>query len=444
MGNSSCVQGTPSAEKDSNATIIHCGEATTKILRKSTSFNAAVTMIDLVNVMFDTDDTGANMTEDEMWNLFDSVDTNKDGYWSKSEMVAALVVLGTMGTITYSLSQIMACIPDEANMPFDEVKLLLRDHCEARENTQDSAAHEAATRLSCRKSNRQSIRQSVTHTNIEMQRIRHSGLGRHAGRNSFSFESQGPDAGMLMGKMIIDLYGCEQLTEAFLEEKFNAMDTKKQGYISQGDLRTALLSSLEVSCDECNAFIESMPGSAMNFEDFQEAVAKWLNFEVTDALEVAQENGHSEIIILDTEGLPYGFEQILYPLEEEVGVKGRAKYAIYEDLSTESELWRVHAIVRKGPTSKGCLQFPKAWRGLEEGALISATGIPEIASVSDDGCSATTTSKESAIAMAELSVASMLNRHSVIDIQAQAYPSEVLADCGDDSEDEEDSNETTV
>jgi uncharacterized UPF0160 family protein len=216
--------------------------------------------------------------------------------------------------------------------------------------------------------------------------------------------------------MIIDLYGCENLTETFLRVKFDSMDTKKQGYLSQSDLRAALLSSLSVSCDECTAFIESMPGSTLDFEDFQDSVSKWLKFEVEDSIEKAQEDGVGDVIVLDTEGLPYGFETILSALEEEAGAKGRAKYAIFQDMSTESESWKVHAIVRQGFSTKGCLQFPKSWRGLEDSALVNASGVPESASVSADGCTASCASKESAVALAKVSVASVLNRHSFMDM----------------------------
>jgi len=426
MGNTSCIrqtdecigQGTDSEEMsfNLNESFIQCGEATKKIIKRSGSkiiqrsgSFTAVTLIDILNVIFDTDDSGVSMTEEEMWNLFDSVDTNKDGYWSKSEMVAALLVLGSLGTCTLSFANVVNCIPDEANMSFDEIKLLLKDHlveqspCPAREDSHEileEAPRESSTRNSMRQSNRQSVRQSVT------QSTRQSGR-QSMKRSSFAFQSQGPEAGLLLGKMIIDLYGCEQLSDAFLLEKFNAMDTKKQGHLSQGDLRNSLLSSLSASCDECNAFIESMPGSTMDFEDFQESVSQWLNFEIAESLEFAQENGNGEVIVLDTEGLPSGFEKILYPLEEEAGVRGRTKYAIYQDAT--SELWRVHAIVRQGSSMKGCLQFPKYWRGLEGSDLINMCGVPESASVSADGCTATCATQESAIALAEMSVASCKN-----------------------------------
>jgi len=117
-------------------------------------------------------------------------------------------------------------------------------------------------------------------------------------------------------------------------------------------------------------------------------------------------------------------------LEEEAGVKGRAKYAIYEDASAESELWRVHAIVRQGSSRRmpppglsatnGCMQFPKSWRGLKGSDLIEMCGIPDSASVSVDGCTATCRSKESAVALAEMSVASLKNDY----MQVRAYLSE--------------------
>merc|ERR1719424_2018836 len=86
-----------------NNSFIQCGGATKKIIKRSGSFTA-VTLIDILNVIFDTNDSGVSMTEEEMWNLFDSVDTNKDGYWSKSEMVAALLALGSLGTCTLSFA----------------------------------------------------------------------------------------------------------------------------------------------------------------------------------------------------------------------------------------------------------------------------------------------------------------------------------------------------
>jgi len=444
MGNTSCIrQGADSEEmsfNNVNDSFIQCGEATKKIIKRSGSFTA-VTLIDILNVIFDTDDSGVSMTEEEMWNLFDSVDTNKDGYWSKSEMVAALLVLGSLGTYTLSFATAVNCIPDESNVSFEEIKLLLKAHLveepplDAREDTHEipdsileEALHESSTRHSMRQSSRQSVgRQSVTQS--IRQSARHS-----AKRSSFAFQAQGPDAGLILGKMIIDLYGCENLTDAFLRVKFDAMDTKKQGYLSQGDLRAALLSSLSVSCDECGAFIESMPGSTLDFEDFQDSVSKWLKFEVADSIEKALEDGVGDVIVLDTEGLPYGFETILSALEEEAGVKGRAKYAIFQDMSTESELWKVHAIVRQGFSMKGCLQFPKSWRGLEDSGLINASGVPESASVSADGCTAVCASKESAVALAKVSVASVLNRHSFMDMK---WPSEAYSSCAEPESDDE-------
>jgi len=438
MGNASCQGPADASSEVLTSSLIQCGDATRKVLKKSGSFSSALTLIDILNVMFDTEESGVTMTEEEMWNLFDSVDTNKDGHWSKSEMVAALLTLGSLGTYTSSFASVVNCIPDESNMSFDEIKLLLRghlveqtpfDHIEATADSQvEEAPHESSTRQSMRQSSRQSVgRQSVT------QSIRQSAM-HSAKRSSFAFQAQGPDAGLILGKMIIDLYGCENLAEAFLRVKFDSMDTKKQGYLSQSDLRAALLSSLSVSCDECTAFIESMPGSTLDFEDFQDSVSKWLKFEVEDSIEKAQEDGVGDVIVLDTEGLPYGFETILSALEEEAVAKGRAKYAIFQDMSTESETWKVHAIVRQGFSTKGCLQFPKSWRGLEDSALVNVSGVPESASVSADGCTASCASKESAVALAKVSVASVLNRHSFMDMKwpSEAFVSEAAEPDSDD------------
>lgn len=426
MGNSSCQGPADASSEVISSSLIQCGEATRKVLKKSGSFSA-LTLIDILNLMFDTEDSGVTMTEEEMWNLFDSVDTNKDGHWSKSEMVAALLTLGSLGTYTSSFASVVNCIPDESNMSFEEIKLLLKGHLveqtpfDEREATADSVVEEAAHKFSTRQSSRQSVgRQSVTQS--IRQSARHS-----AKRSSFAFQAQGPDAGLILGKMIIDLYGCENLTESFLRVKFDSMDTKKQGYLSQSDLRAALLSSLSVSCDECTAFIEGMPGSTLDFEDFQDSVSKWLKYEVADSLEKAQEDGVGDVIVLDTEGFPYGFETILSALEEEAGAKGRAKYAIFQDMSTDSELWKVHAIVRQGFSTKGCLQFPKAWRGLEDSALVNASGVPESASVSADGCTASCASKESAVALAKVSVASVLNRHSFMDMMGTKISTPTLS-----------------
>jgi len=177
----------------------------------------------------------------------------------------------------------------------------------------------------------------------------------------------------------------------------------------------------------------------LDFEDFQDSVSKWLKFEVADSIEKAEEDGVGDVVVLDTEGFPYGFETILTALEEEAGVNGRAKYAIFQDMSTESELWKVHAIVRQGFSMKGCLQFPKSWRGLEDSDLVNTCGVPESASVSADGCTASCASKESAVALAKVSVASVLNRHSFMDMK---WPSEAFA--SERSEVEPDSDDDSL
>jgi len=160
-------------------------------------------------------------------------------------------------------------------------------------------------------------------------------------------------------------------------------------------------------------------------------------------MEKAQEDGVGDVIVLDTEGLPYGFERILLALEEEAGSKGRAKYAIFQDTSTlvVSESWKVHAIVRQGFSTKGCLQFPKSWRGLKDSALINTCGVPESSSVSADGCTASCASKESAVALAKVSVASVLNRHSFMDMK---WPSEAFASEANEPESDDESLEMDV
>jgi len=118
-------------------------------------------------------------------------------------------------------------------------------------------------------------------------------------------------------------------------------------------------------------------------------------------------------------------------LEEAAGVKGQAKYVIYREKSDDSGLWRIHAIVRQGPSSKGCLQFPKSWRGREQSDLIEVCGVPESVSVAADGCNGICASRESAVGLAKISVASVLMRHSFMDIEVA-------------EEDEEESSETLV
>jgi len=316
-----------------------------------------LSLVDLLKVIFDI-----SMSDDEMRKVFAQVDTNNDGYWEKNEMLAALI---NTGKATLEFLNAVNAISDEIMVSFDEIKGLVK-------GTEKQVSYAPRSRTP-------------------------------------TLEAM--PAKSLLGKCIIDLFGCEKLTEKFLREQFDVLDLHKQGLLSQADLCTRFWvnASESVSRSDCAAAINALLVAVDRFEDFKAAVSQQLKFEVAEALEQApMVHCSGDVIVLKSHGMPHAFEKLLYPLEKAAGIRGSIKYAIYEDRSAKSSLWRVHAVVEEGSNMKARLQFPFSWRNRKGTDLFRNCGVPEIISVSRNGCIGTSNSREGAIAMATLSVESSL------------------------------------
>jgi len=174
-------------------------------------------------------------------------------------------------------------------------------------------------------------------------------LGQLASLSIWYSDGAGNRHNKVMGEILIDLYGCdtEQLSAKFLRSKFDAMDTQKQGLLSMADLLNALSSRLSISQRDRETATGAIP-NAISFEDFYAAVTQTLQFHIIVALERActvHRSGY--VIILNTGGIPAGFEQLLKPLEREAGVEDQTKYVICKDKTFRSSLWRIHAVMQE-------------------------------------------------------------------------------------------------
>lgn len=107
----------------------------------------------------------------------------------------------------------------------------------------------------------------------------------------------------------------------------------------------------------------------------------------------------SQILVLD-QFCPW--QDHLFDLEGDKGVKNPILYALYEDSMKRS--WRVHA-VPKGPDTFECrLALPETWRGLRDQELSDASGISGCVFVHRGGFIGAHATKEGAMEMAKQSL----------------------------------------
>lgn len=282
-------------------------------------------LVDIVGGMFE-----ASMTDDEMMNAFAQADTNKDGYLDDSEIFQALQ---KMGKLTIDLTTISSCMP-KCKVDFEEMKQIARQ------------THQEVVGA------RSMVKRTTT-----LQRLTPALLD--------------------MGRNCIELYGCDDLTDASLKQRYEQMLSEGYGLASQVAARKLC----------------SRAGNKNAFADFKRAVISAMQMKISDAFEqcpLVYSTG--EVIVLGIKGLPQSFESYLTNLEETTSA-APVKFAIYQG---GPDLWCIHAVAPKGGEPRQL--FPVPWRGLEEDALADASGVSGCISVLDDGCAATCRSQSDAIA----------------------------------------------
>jgi len=249
------------------------------------------------------------------------------------------------------------------------------------------------------------------------------------------------------------------MSEEEMRAVFVQVDTDNDGYWEKSEMTAALISMGKATVEFINAVNCISDEVMVSFDEIKGlvngtisqlsyssrrphvralcAVSQSIQREIADALEQApMVHCSGDVIILTTPGLPAHFESLLYPLEKAAGIQGSIKYAIYQDRSGNSGLWRVHAVVEKDQTQscdrntmkavKARLQFPQSWRNRKGTDLFRNCGIDDIVSVCRHGCIGTSKSREGAIAMATRSVELSLMRQAKAVSSAQSVESESM------------------
>lgn len=114
------------------------------------------------------------------------------------------------------------------------------------------------------------------------------------------------------------------------------------------------------------------------------------------ALDGAAEVDASGEIILLERFCPW--QSHLFDLEEERGILGKVKYALFPDTRGG---WRIKAVPVESGSFANRKPLPKAWRGARDEELSSVTGIPGCVFVHAAGFIGGNSTKEGAIAMAK-------------------------------------------
>jgi len=216
-----------------------------------------------------------------------------------------------------------------------------------------------------------------------------------------------------MAQAFMAVHGCDGLDDKFLRAKFDALDMRGQDRLYKENFCNLFHSPcLTMSHAERDRAINDMPNCGMSFGEFKSALLQTMEFDVAVALDRASMVHRSgDMILMNARGMPADFDTFLYSAEKTAGLEGKIKYVICEENSGRTNLWHVHAVTKQGSTKAARLPFPKSWQGRKGTDLAKANcGVPGSVSVSRDGCTAISTSKEGAISLAARSLSALQNR----------------------------------